>query len=89
MNQYTPTPNMSNIKTRKPVLIFLKIVGPPLVLYVENSEAVYQELKQIIAGANEQAPKLIEKTGKGPLKKLAVLDTQIAGVALQEENVSL
>jgi hypothetical protein len=88
MNQYTPPP-MQQTKTRKPVLIFLKIVGPPLVLYVENSEAVYQEIKQIIVNANEQSPKIIEKTGKGPLKKLAVLDTQIAGVALQEENVSI
>jgi len=82
MNQYTPPPQ---VKTKKPVLIFLKIVGPPLVLYVENNEALYQEIKQIIANANEQAPKLVEKLGKGPLKKLAVLDTQIAGVAIQEE----
>lgn len=84
MNQYAPSPQ---IKIRKPVLIFLKVVGPPLILYVENSEVVYQEIKQIIATANEQSPKLIEKIGKGPLKKLAVLDTQIAGVALQEESV--
>jgi len=82
MNQYAPTPQA---KVRKAVLIFLKIVGPPLVLYVENSEALYQEVKQIISGANEQSPKLIEKIGKGPLKKLSVLDTQIAGVAIQEE----
>jgi hypothetical protein len=83
MTQYTPPPQ---VKTKKPVLIFLKVVGPPLVIYVENSEAVYQELKQIIVSAKESSPKLIEKIGKGPLKKLAVLDTQIAGVALQEEN---
>ena len=88
MNQYNPPP-APQIKTRKPVLIFLKIVGPPLVLYVDNSEVLYQEIKQIISSANEQAPKIIEKVGKGPLKKLAVLDTQIAGVALQEENVSI
>jgi len=86
MSQYPPPPQ---IKTRKPVLIFLKVVGPPLVLYVENSEAVYQEIKQIISTANDESPKLIEKTGKGPLKKLAVLDTQIAGVALQEENIAI
>jgi len=84
MNQYAPPPP-PQAKPKKPVLIFLKVVGPPLVLYVENSEVVYQELKQIIVSANEQSPKLIEKIGKGPLKKLAVLDTQIAGVALQEE----
>lgn len=87
MNQYTPPPPTPQVKTRKPVLIFLKVVGPPLVLYVDNSDVVYQEIKQIIAGANDQSPKLIEKMGKGPLKKLAVLDTQIAGVAIQEETV--
>jgi len=43
------------------------------------------KIKQIIANASEQSPKLVEKIGKGPLKKLAVLDTQIAGVAIQEE----
>lgn len=86
MSQYTPPP-INQVKIKKPVLIFLKIVGPPLVLYVENSEAVYMEIKTIIANANEKSPKLIEKTGNGPLKKLAVLDTQIAGVALQEENI--
>ena len=73
------------VKTRKPVLIFLKVVGPPLVLYVDDAEGVYSEIKQIIAQASEQSPKLIEKVGKGPLKKLAMLDTQIAGVAIQEE----
>jgi hypothetical protein len=73
------------VKTRRPVLIFLKMVGPPLVLYVDDTEAVYDELKQIMQNASEQSPKLIEKTGKGPLKKLAVLDVQIAGVAIQEE----
>ncbi|EKE02976.1 MAG: hypothetical protein ACD_20C00299G0001 [uncultured bacterium] len=73
------------VKTRRPVLIFLKVVGPPLVLYVDDCDAVFDEVKQIIANASEQSPKLIEKVGKGPLKKLAVLDTQIAGVAIQEE----
>ena len=88
MSQYTPPPTPP-VKIKKPVLIFLKVVGPPLVLYVENSETVYQEIKQIIANANEQSPKLIEKVGKGPLKKLAVLDTQIAGVALQDDTAQI
>ena len=30
--------------------------------------------------------KLIEKTAKGPVKNFSVLDTQLAGVALQDEN---
>ena len=82
MQQYSAP---QQIQTRKPILIFLKHVGPPVVLYVEDTEATYQELKQIITNASERAPKLIEKNGKGPLKRLAVLDTQIAGIAVQEE----
>ena len=80
-----PFQGSQQVQTRKPILIFLKHVGPPLVLYVDDSEALYLELKQIIVNASEKAPKLIEKSGKGPLKKLCVLDTQIAGIALQEE----
>lgn len=82
MQQFSNQP----VKTRKPVLIFLKIVGPPIVLYADDSEALYNEIRQFIANANEQAPKLIEKLGKGPLKKVSFLDTQIAGVAIQEET---
>jgi hypothetical protein len=73
------------MKTRKAVLIFLKIVGPPLVLYVDNPDEFYIEMKKVISNANPQSPKMIEKIAKGPLKKIAVLDTQIAGIAVQEE----
>lgn len=76
------------IKTRKALLIFLKAVGPPLVLYVDNSDEIYLEIRKIISSANPKAPKMIEKIGKGPLKKIAMLDTQIAGVAIQEEPAS-
>ena len=72
---------------RTPVLIFLKVVGPPLVLYVDNHEEFYREMLEIIKTTNERAPRLIEKKANGPLKCLAVLDTQIAGVAIQEETV--
>jgi len=77
------------VKIRRPLLIFLKVVGPPIVLYTDDTDAMYDEMLQIIANANENAPKLIEKTAKGPVKKLAVLDTQIAGVAIQEENYTV
>lgn len=73
-------------KIRRPILIFLKMVGPPLVLYVDDTEAVYNEILETMLHASDKAPKLIEKTGKGPLKKMAVWDTQIAGVAIQEER---
>lgn len=81
-----PYQGMPQIQTRRPLLIFLKHVGPPLVLYLEDVDTAYNEVKKIIAGANAQTPKLIEKIGNGPLKKVAVLDTQIAGVAIQEET---
>lgn len=70
---------------RKAVLVFLKVVGPPLVLYTDNPDETFQEIKLIISKASNSSPKLIEKVGKGPLKNIAVLDTQIAGVAMQEE----
>jgi len=83
MQPYQTTPG---IQTRKAVLIFLKHVGPPLVLYVDDPDSLYNEIKTAITKASSAAPKLIEKTGKGPLKTLAVLDTQIAGVSIQEEQ---
>ena len=73
------------MQTRKALLVFLKVVAPPMVLYVDNPDETYLEIRKIMANANQQAPKLIEKLGKGPLKKISVLDTQIAGVAIQEE----
>jgi hypothetical protein len=86
MQQFQQT---QQVKTRKPVLIFLKNGGPPLILYVEDTEAVYNEFKQIIAEAKNSSPRLIEKAGKGPLKKIVVIDTQIAGIAIQEETYTV
>ncbi|MDD3593735.1 MAG: hypothetical protein PHX18_03805 [Candidatus Gastranaerophilales bacterium] len=78
--------NTQQIKTRKAILIFLKHVGPPVVLYVDNTEETYEELKQLMEKSSPASPKLIEKQGKGPVKSLSLLDTQIAGIAIQEEN---
>ncbi len=77
------------IKTRRPLLVFLKNVGPPIVLYTDDTDALYAEMLEIIANVNPNSPKLVEKTAKGPVKKLAVLDIQIAGVAIQEENYTV
>lgn len=81
-----PYPPHQQIKIRRPIVIFLKSVGTPIVLYVDDSEATYNEIRQIILNASEQSPKLIEKIGKGPVKKISLFDTQIAAVVLQEEN---
>lgn len=69
------------------VLVFMKSLATPLVLYAENPGQLYDEIKQIIRGASIQAPKLIEKQGAGPLKKVSFLDTEISGVAIQSEPV--
>ncbi len=69
------------------VLVFMKSLATPLVLYADNANQLYDEIKQLIRGANAQSPKLIEKQGVGPLKKVAFLDTEISGVAVQLEPV--
>lgn len=67
------------------VLVFMKSLATPLVLYADNPTALYDEMKQIVRSANAQTPKLIEKQGVGPLKKVAFLDTEVSGVAVQLE----
>ncbi len=69
------------------VLVFMRSLATPLVLYADNATQLYEEIKQLIKMANPAAPKLIEKQGAGPLKKVAFLDTEISGVALQLEPV--
>lgn len=77
---------MSTAPTNYTVLIFLKSVAAPIVLYTDNPVSLYEEIKRHIQQASPATPKIIEKPGAGPLKKVAVLDTEIAGVALQAEN---
>ena len=70
------------------VLVFMKSLSTPVVLYADNPTALYEEIKQTIRTANPQSPKLIEKAGVGPLKKVALLDTEISGVALQADPLN-
>jgi len=67
------------------VLIFLRGLATPVVLYTETPPLLYDEIKRIIQTADARAPKLIEKPGLGPLKKVSFLDTELTGVALQGE----
>jgi hypothetical protein len=67
------------------VLVFIKSLAAPVVLYSENPVSLYEELKRHIQQAAAATPKLLEKTGAGPLKKVSFLDTEISGVALQAE----
>ena len=65
------------------VLVFMRSLATPLVLYADNAVQLYDEIRAIIRAANPQSPKLIEKQGVGPLKKVAFLDTEVSGVAIQ------
>ena len=75
--------NAQNIKKRISVLVFLKGSTAPLVLYVENHEALYDELKQAVKSPQAM---LIERETLGPLKKVCFISNQIASLALQEEQ---
>lgn len=75
--------NAQNIKKRTSVLVFLKGSTAPLVLYVENPEEFYVELKQTIKSPTAV---LVEKETQGPLKKVCFISNQVASVAIQEEQ---
>lgn len=65
------------------VLVFMKSLAAPIVLFSDNPVSLYEEIKRNVQQANAATPKLIEKNGAGPLKKVSFLDTEISGVALQ------
>lgn len=67
------------------VLVFLRSLATPVVLYTENAQQLYDELRQVIRQVDPKSPKLIEKQGLGPLKKFSFLDTDLSGVALQND----
>lgn len=75
--------NAQNIKKRTSVLVFLKGSTAPLVLYVENPEEFYAELKQTIKSPTAV---LVEKETQGPLKKVCFISNQVASIAIQEEQ---
>ncbi|HIZ29191.1 MAG TPA: hypothetical protein H9673_08395 [Candidatus Adamsella sp.] len=75
------------IQTRKALLIFVHSMNAPVVLFLDDVEAEYKSFQQIILNASHSNPKLIERTTNGPIKKFSILDTQISGVAIQEEPV--
>ncbi len=78
--QFSGTPQ---IKTRTALLIFIKGSSAPIVLYVEKPVAVYEEIQQLLKG---QSSAIIEKEGTGPIKKVSFHSSQIAAVALQDEQ---
>ena len=80
-----PFTQNSQMKKRNSVLVFLKGTTAPLVLYVENPQALYDELSLILK-QNSPTPKLIEKQTLGPIKRVSILSTSICAVAMQEEQ---
>jgi len=71
------------IESRWAVLIFCKDVASPMVLYFDNAEKVYDDLKALI---NSTEVKMVEFEPIGPIKKASLLSSNIMGVALQEER---
>ena len=83
MTQQYNNPNAQNIKTRYSVLVFIKGSTAPLVLYVKEYQALYDELVELL---QSQKTVLVEKETEGPIKKVCFLSSQIASVAIQEEQ---
>ncbi len=79
MSQQFP---QQQFKTRLALLVFIKGAAAPMVLYFEDAKAEYDEF---LAAMQLPVGKIIEKEPIGPIKKVAVMSNQIAGVALQEE----
>jgi len=71
------------IKTRTAVLVFLKDVGSPMVLYFDNAQKIYEDLKVLI---NSTEVKMVDFEPLGPIKKASVISSNIVAVALQEEK---
>ncbi|MDE6138059.1 MAG: hypothetical protein K2F57_01150 [Candidatus Gastranaerophilales bacterium] len=75
--------NAQNIKKRYAVLVFIKGSTAPLVLYVQDYQALYQELSERMVSPNAV---LIKKETEGPLKEVCFVSNQIAALAIQEEQ---
>ena len=83
MAQQYNNPNAQNIKKRYSVLAFLKGSTAPLVLYVKEPQALYDELLNLI---QTQKSVIVEKETEGPIKRVCFLSNQLAAVAIQEEQ---
>jgi hypothetical protein len=75
--------NTQNIKKRYAVLVFLKGSTAPLVLYVKDAQALYNDL---VLKMQSPSSTLVEKETEGPLKKVSFISNQISAIAIQEEQ---
>lgn len=83
MSQQVSQQIQNKIATRTALLIFCKDVASPMVLYFDNAQKIYDDLKALI---NSTEVKLVEFEPLGPIKKATILSDKIVGVALQEEK---
>lgn len=83
MAQQYNNPNAQNIKKRYAVLVFIKGSTAPLVLYVKDYQALYDELTKLMQSSQSV---LVEKETEGPIKRVCFVSNQIAAVAIQEEQ---
>ena len=83
MSQQIPQQMQGKIATRTAVLVFCKDMASPMVLYFDNAQKIYEDLRALI---NSTEVKLVEFEPVGPIKKATILSDRIVGVALQEEK---
>ena len=76
-------PYQQQLKIRTGVYVFLKDTINPGVLYFDNPQGAFEELKQAMKSAT---PVLVDKQANGPVKRLCVISNQIRGLALQDEQ---
>lgn len=79
------TQPFQQIQPRKALLLFIKGLGTPVILYFDNPDEEYKKIQKIITTPSNG--KLIEFKPKGPIKFFSVLDNQIGAVGMQEEAV--
>ena len=78
-----PQPYQQPLQPRKALLLFVKNIATPIILYFDNPDEEYKKIQQILA--KPSAGRLLEFTPKGPIKFFSVIDNQISAVGLQEE----
>ena len=71
------------IRTRKALLVFCKDCASPMVLYFDEPEKIYEDLKALI---NTKEIKMVEFEPIGPIKKAALTSDKIIALALQDEQ---
>ena len=76
-------PYQQTFQPRKALLLFVKSIATPIILYFENPDEEYKKIQQILA--KPSTGRVLEFTPKGPIKFFSVIDNQLSAVGLQEE----